>query len=78
MKRRSKKQRVNVVVVDWKSTDELIRDIARIIKRRTGLTIQMHDIGTDDWIVSIGPKRIGEKELLETMGWDDAYEVVDR
>jgi len=73
--KRNKKQ-IDVVYSDWKDVHELLKGIARVIKRRTGLVLQIHDIGTDDWIVSIGSKRIGVKALLEEMGWDDMYEVI--
>jgi len=73
--KRNKKQ-IDVVYSDWKDVHELLKGIARVIKRRTGLTLQIHDIGTDDWIVSIGPKRITVKALLKEMGWDDMYEVI--
>ncbi len=68
-------KKIDVAVADWKDVDDLLQQLARIIKRRTGLTLQTHDIGSDDLIVTVAESRISEKQMLKAAGLDDVYEV---
>lgn len=78
-KKQTKKQpkfEYDIVLVDWKDTEGLLAGIRNSLKRR-GITLQAWDIGTDDWIVSIGSRKITAKEVAAEFQLGESFDNPD-
>lgn len=44
----------DLCVADWKDVPTLLENLRQALDRR-GLSLQVHDLGSDDWVVTVAP-----------------------
>lgn len=71
MARKQKEPRFQLVVADWKETDELIKQLQDALAK-FGLKLQEWDAGDDNTTLTVARRRLNQKQMAKELS--DLYE----